>query len=374
MSDQNKARRNETCNEVSIGNSTTRHPDRPTNELPRTIEMLAIRALKPAAGNARTHSKKQVQEVAASVKRFGFVNPLIADDFGRIVAGHARYEAAKVLGLKQVPVIRLRHLNDTEIRAYRLADNKLAQKAGWDREILFEELTELQVALPEIGLGLEITGFESAEIDSIAADLANDSSAAPEEIPQLEDLAVAKEGDLYVMGNHRLIAGDAREQKTYSRLIQSQRATMAFLDPPYNVKINGHVGGRGRIKHREFIHASGEMTPDQYIAFLKTTLGLCARHLVDGGIGFISMDWRHSPELFEAGAATFDELKNICVWVKATPGQGTFYRSQHEFVFVYKKGIAPHLNTFELGQYGRLRTNVWNYPGANSFRAGRRKN
>ena len=147
MSDQNKARRNETCNEVSIGNSTTRHPDRPTNELPRTIEMLAIRALKPAAGNARTHSKKQVQEVAASVKRFGFVNPLIADDFGRIVAGHARYEAAKVLGLKQVPVIRLRHLNDTEIRAYRLADNKLAQKAGWDREILFEELTELQPSL-----------------------------------------------------------------------------------------------------------------------------------------------------------------------------------------------------------------------------------
>ena len=153
--------------------------------------------------------------------------------------------------------------------------------------------------------------------------------------------------------------------------MQSETATMAFLDPPYNVKINGHVGGRGRIKHREFAHASGEMTSDQFIEFLQQTLGPCARHTIDGGITYVCMDWRHARELLTAGAAVYDELKNICVWTKTTPGQGSFYRSQHELVFVYKQGQAPHLNTFELGQHGRTRSNVWIYAGANTFRAGR---
>ena len=174
-----------------------------------------------------------------------------------------------------------------------------------------------------------------------------------------------------MLGNHRIVTGDARDERVYARLMQSQMATMAFLDPPYNVRINGHVGGRGRIKHKEFTHASGEMSSEQYIAFLKQALALCARHTGDGAISYVTIDWRHSLELLSAGASIFDELKNICVWVKSSPGQGSFYRSQHEFVFVYKKGAAPHLNTFELGQHGRLRTNVWNYPGANSFRAGR---
>ena len=346
-----------------------------TPDLPRDVawivERIPVRHLKPARGNARTHSKKQVQEIANSMARFGNINPVIADSHGNIIAGHARFSAVKLLGLAHVPVIRLHHLTETEIRAYRLADNKLAQKSGWDREILSAELEELEAVLPEIGLDLSITGFEPAEVDAIKEDLAADQTQSDDECPELEDRAVARKGDLFILGNHRLIAGDARDEATYRRLMQSQSATMAFLDPPYNVRIKGHVGGRGRIQHQEFLQASGEMSSEQFINFLGDTLGLCARHTADGGISYITIDWRHSGELLKAGAAVYDELKNICVWVKTTPGQGSFYRSQHEFVFVYKKGKAAHLNTFELGQHGRTRTNVWNYPGANSFRAGR---
>jgi DNA modification methylase len=167
------------------------------------------------------------------------------------------------------------------------------------------------------------------------------------------------------------LVGDARDENAYVRLMQGKMAEMAFLDPPYNVKIDGHVGGRGRVKHREFAFASGEMTSEQFIQFLQEALGSCALHTVDGGISYVCMDWRHAGELLQAGTTVYDELKNICVWAETTPGQGSFYRSQHELVFVYKRGQAPHLNTFELGQHGRSRSNIWSYPGANAFRAGR---
>jgi DNA modification methylase len=201
-------------------------------------------------------------------------------------------------------------------------------------------------------------------------DLGEERANPADEIPDVEDAAVAQTGDLFVLGQHRLAVGDARDAQAYINLMQSQMATMAFLDPPYNVKIDGHVGGRGRTRHREFACASGEMTSDQFIQFLQEGLAHCARYTIDGGISYVCMDWRHTRELLEAGAAVYDELKNICVWAKTTPGQGSFYRSQHELVFVYTRGQAPHLNTFELGQHGRTRSNVWTYAGANTFRAG----
>jgi DNA modification methylase len=338
---------------------------------PWQVEMVPQSRLRPAQRNARTHPKKQIRQIADSIKRFGVMSPIIVDDRGRIVCGHARAEATKLIGLKYVPVIRALHLSETEIRAYMLADNKLAEKAGWDREILEIELRELQIALPEIDLDLGITGFEPAEVDAILGDLGEERANPADEIPDVQDAAVAQTGDLFVLGRHRLAVGDARDAQTYITLMQSEKATMAFLDPPYNVKIDGHVGGRGRVKHREFAFASGEMTSDQFIQFLREGLAQCARHTIDGGISYVCMDWRHARELFEAGATAYDELKNICVWAKTTPGQGSFYRSQHELVFVYKRGEAPHLNTFELGQHGRTRSNVWTYAGANTFRAGR---
>jgi DNA modification methylase len=335
------------------------------------VEMVPLRSLKPAQRNARTHSKKQIRQIADSMKQFGVINPLIVDERTHIVAGHARAQAAELLGLKQVPVIRISHLTDIQVRAYMLADNKLAEKAGWDREALALEFEELQVALAEVELDLTITGFDPAEIDSIIADFSGGAGNPADEIPQVEDVAVARTGDLYLLGQHRLVVGDARDRRVYERLMRSESAHMAFLDPPYNVRIDGHVGGRGRIKHREFALGSGEMSSEEFTRFLQETLGQCAHHTVDGGITYVCMDWRHAEELSVAGGAVYDELKNVCVWVKTTPGQGSFYRSQHELVFVFKRGSAPHLNTFELGQHGRLRSNVWTYAGANAFRAGR---
>lgn len=345
-----------------LTDSTVRHP---------SVEMAALKALKPAERNARTHSKKQIRQIADSIQRFGLINPLIIDGRGKIVAGHARAQAAKILNLSQVPVIRLSNLNETEIRAYMLADNKLAEKAGWDREILATEFEELQVALPLVSLELAITGFEPAEVDLIMTDFAERRPDPADDIPVLERHPVARDGDLFVLGRHRLVVGDARNPLAYAKLMAAQHAQMVFTDPPYNVKIQGHVGGRGRVKHREFVCASGEMSSDQFTCFLQESLGACADHIVEGGIAYVCMDWRHTGELLAAGSSVFTELKNICVWAKTTPGQGSFYRSQHELVFVYKKGLTPHINTFELGQHGRTRSNVWTYAGANAFRAGR---
>ena len=235
-----------------------------------------------------------------------------------------------------------------------------------------DRIEELRIDLAEISLDIAITGFEPGEIDSIMLDFADDRANPADQIPEVEEEAiVAQKGELFVLGRHRLLVGDARDGNAYVQLMQAEKADMAFLDPPYNVRIAGHVGGRGRIKHREFACASGEMTSEQFVRFLQEGLSLCARHTVDGGITYVCMDWRHAPELFEAGASVYNELKNICVWVKTTPGQGSFYRSQHELVFVYKRGKAPHLNTFELGQHGRSRSNVWNMLASTRFvRAG----
>jgi DNA modification methylase len=371
------ARRNETRSIVSnIENvhSTVRGGGvgNAKSKLPPLIDMCSPHSLRPAARNARTHSKKQIREIADSMVRFGVINPIVVDDRGRIIAGYARTEAAKLLSLEQVPVIRVSHLSEAEIRAYMLADNKLASKAGWDRELLALELQELQLALPEIGLDVSATGFEPGEIDSILLDFGEANADPADQMPALDDDAVvARDGDLFVLGRHRLLVGDARDANAYVRLMRTEMAEMAFLDPLYNVKIDGHVGGRGRTKHREFACASGEMTSNQFVRFLQEGLSLCARHVVDGGITYVCMDWRHARELLEAAGPVYDELKNICVWAKTTPGQGTFYRSQHELIFVYKRGQASHLNNFELGQHGRSRSNVWTYAGVNTFRAGR---
>jgi DNA modification methylase len=316
------------------------------------VEMMPLDEIKPADRNAHTHTRRQVRQVAGSMKQFGTINPIIVDNEGRLVAGHARYEAAKLLGLTHVPAIRLSHLSRAELRAYALADNKHE--------------------LHEIGLDIGITGFEPFEIDALLGDLGGEvPDPADEAIEPHPGPAVSYYGDLFLLGEHRLLVGDARERKNFRRLLEKSRARMAVLDPPYNVKVQGHVGGRGRTKHPEFKCASGELTSADYTRFLEQALTLCSAHSLDGSIHFVFMDWRHIDELSAAGKAAYDELKNICVWAKTTPGQGTFYRSQHELIFVFKRGQAPHLNNFELGQHGRTRSNVWQYAGVNTFRAGR---
>jgi DNA modification methylase len=329
-------------------------------------------SLKPAKRNARTHNEAQIDLLANSILHFGVIRPVVIDDRNRIVAGHGVAEAVKKIGLKRLPIIRVSHLSEAQLRAYALADNQLATKSGWDRELLQIELGELEVVLPEVGLDVSMLGFEAGEIDRLNDDLGEGAPNSADEIPELEHgPAVAQLGDVFVLGRHRLLVGDARDPQAYDQLTLGEVAEMGLHDPPYNVRIQGNAGGRGRIKRREFICASGEMTEAQFKGFLKDALGLCAHHSIDGAIHYVFIDWRHVAELLDAGAEIFDDLKNMCVWVKTNAGQGSFYRSQHELVLVFKHGNGAHLNNFGLGAGGRTRSNVWRYAGVNAFRAGR---
>lgn len=322
----------------------------------------------PYVGNARTHSDKQIIQISASIRHFGFTNPVLIDDNGSIVAGHGRVAAAKQLGLAEVPTIELSHLSSDERRAYVIADNRLAELAGWDRDILKIEFQAL--ADMDLDFELGITGFETAELDLLLDDSSDEGADSADDMPMPEPgPSITQQGDIWLLGSHRLICGDARSPETYAALMGENRARAVFTDPPYNVKIDGHVCGSGAVKHREFAMASGEMNANAFTDFLETSLSAMAEVSHDGAIHFVCMDWRHMAELQAAGANVYSELKNLVVWAKTNGGMGTFYRSRHELVYVWKVGTASHTNTFGLGEHGRYRTNVWEYPGVNSFGA-----
>ncbi len=338
---------------------------------PHEIEMIAITALRPWKRNARTHSRKQVRQIADSIARFGFTNPVLIDGSATILAGHGRVEAARHLGMETVPCLRLDHMTPDEKRAFVLADNKLALNAGWDEELLAAELKELLAI--DLDFDLSITGFSVAEIDSLVDGLSPEEPGNPDDDRLPEDAGTRRclAGDLWQLGRHRLICGSALDDRTVDALMGGERARMVFTDPPYNVPIDGHVGGSGKVKHREFAMAAGEMSAGEFTAFLRAAFNNLARFSIDGSIHFVCMDWRHIDEVQQAARDVFTELKNLIVWVKDNGGMGTFYRSRHELIFAFKNGTAPHINSFELGQHGRYRTNVWQYRGVNTLKAGR---
>ena len=322
-----------------------------------------IDSLKPDPKNARKHSKKQTRQIARSVDTFGFNNPVLIDAERNIIAGHARVEAAKQLGLTEVPAVRL-PLTGAAAKAYALADNKLALNATWDMNLLGDTFRELDTLKLDFGLGA--TGFEIAEIDSLMEETAPKTDSADEIPAPQPGPAIAKPGDLWFLGPHRVHCASATEESAYQVLMGEERAAAIFADPPYNVRIDGHASGLGAIHHREFAMASGEMDERTYTDFLAKTCNLLVRYSADGSLHYICMDWRHLRELLEA-ARVYSELKNICVWAKDGPGMGSFYRSQHEFILVCKNGRAPHRNNVQLGKHGRNRSNLWNYPCARSF-------
>ena len=336
------------------------------------IETLPVGSLKPYVRNPRTHSPKQIQQIANSIRQFGFTNPVLIDADGGVIAGHGRIEAAKALGITQVPTIRLDRMTEAQKRAYIIADNKLAENAGWNRELLALELQYLTNL--DLEFDATVTGFDSPDIDVLIQELDLDGTGdEADEIPDIDASAppVSRLGDIWCFGEHRLLCADATKSDSFSGLLQGTKAQMIFTDPPYNVRVDGNVCGLGAIKHREFQMASGEMTESEFIEFLKTTLGNLASFSVDGSIHFVCMDWRHCFELISAGRNIYSELKNLCVWNKTNGGMGSLYRSKHEFVFVFKNGNGTHINNVELGSHGRYRTNVWDYPGISSMQASR---
>ena len=317
--------------------------------------------------NARTHPKRQIEQIVASIRAFSFTNPILADPDGVIIAGHGRLRAAKEMGLEQVPVIELVGLSEPEKKALRLADNKIALNAGWDLEILKLELADL--SLPEIELDLSLTGFSPGEIDVVLEDTPDPDD---EVIPAVPENVRVQPGDIWQLSEHRIACGDGRDRELLARLVgDGAQIDSAFLDPPYNVKINGHANAKGR--HREFAMASGEMSEAEFRTFLSDTLGACAAVSRQGAVHFVCMDWRHMDDVTASIEGVYSDLLNICVWNKSNAGMGSLYRSKHEMVFVYRVGEAPHTNNVELGRYGRNRTNVWDYPSVNSMKGSRRE-
>jgi DNA modification methylase len=333
---------------------------------------ISVDQLNPWKRNARTHSRKQIRQIANAIKEFGFVNPVIVDTENSILAGHGRLEAAKLLGMEGVPCLVIPHMTAAQKRAYVLADNKLVLNGGYDEELLATELKELLAA--DLTFDIDVTGFSIPEIDSLVENLEPIEDGDPAE-DRLPDPAACKPrcrpGDLWQLGPHRLVCGNSLDKSTVAMLMNGEAATMAFSDPPYNVPIAGNVGGLGAVQHREFAMASGEMTKAEFTAFLSTAFENLVAHSIDGSIHFVAMDWRHMDEIHEAGKQHYAELKNLIVWAKDNGGMGSFYRSRHELIFAFKKGTAAHINAFELGQHGRYRTNVWQYRGVNGFGAGR---
>lgn len=332
------------------------------------VEELPTAALNANPRNARTHSKRQLRQITASIREFGFVNPILVDEADQIIAGHGRLAAARQLGLERVPAIRLRHLTDAQKRALAIADNKLAENAGWDRDLLALELQDLL----EMDIDFEVTatGFEMGEIDVLIAGLDGEGEAdADDEAPpvKFDRPAITQPGELWMLGRHRLLCGDALKGQSYARVLDGDQAQLIFSDPPYNLLIDGHVRGLGKAKHTEFAMASGEMSEAEFTAFLKTVFGHLVAHSIDGAIHFVCIDWRHLYELLTAGRAVYTELKNLCVWNKTNGGMGSLYRSKHEMIAVFKAGRAPHINNIELGRHGRNRANVWDYRGVNAF-------
>ena len=333
------------------------------------IVLWPIGELKLDPENSRSHSRRQVRQIARSVEAFGFNVPVLIDANKKVIAGHGRIMACELLGRTRVPTICLDHLTDAQARAFMIADNRLTENSTWNERLLGEQLKELAVL--NLDFDLEATGFTMGEIDLRIEGLSPDKPAGDDPADHLPEASagspVAKPGDIWSLGTNRVCCGSALDPAAYAMMMQGQKAAMVFSDPPYNVRIDGNVSGLGSIRHRDFLMASGEMSESEFTDFLRRAFSLLANNSVSGSLQFICMDWRHMVEILAAGREAYSELKNLCVWAKDNAGMGSLYRSQHELVFVFKSGRGTHRNNVELGRFGRNRTNLWKYPGVNTF-------
>jgi DNA modification methylase len=332
---------------------------------------LPIAALKLAPKNPRHHNQRQVRQIARSIQAFGFNVPILVDAESNVIAGHGRVLACRELGWTEAPTIRLEHLTEAQARAFMIADNRLCDTSVWDERLLAEQLKELSVL--DLEFDLEATGFTMGEIDLRIEGLGNpvgEGNDPADFLPPTLNLAITRAGDIWQLDRHRIFCGSALDPKSYASLMDREQAAMAFTDPPFNVRIDGHASGRGVVRHRDFTMASGEMDEAEFTDFLSRSLRLMARQSRNGAVHFVCMDWRHMSEILAAGKEVYSRLMNVCIWNKRNAGMGSFYRSQHELVFVFAHGRGAQRNNVQLGQYGRNRSNVWSYPGPNFFGRG----
>jgi DNA modification methylase len=338
----------------------------------RKLLFVEIGDLIPDPDNPRKHGRAQTGAIARSIEAFGFNAPILVDKNNKIVAGHGRYEAAQLLGIDKVPVILLDHLTPIQARAYLLADNKLTDRSTWDEPKLAIQLKELSDLV--LDFDIEAIGFEPPEIDLRIQSLDSALEEADDRFELSAGPVVSRTGDLWLLGSHRLYCGSALDATSYDALSNGQKAAAAITDPPFNVRIDGHVSGKGRTTYREFAMASGELSEAEFTDFLLQSFQRICAYCRGGALIYSFMDWRSMSEILAAGRAASLDMLNLCVWAKTNGGMGSLYRSRHELVFVFKSGHDPHTNNVQLGRFGRNRSNVWNAPGANSFaRGGPRK-
>lgn len=329
-----------------------------------TPRLVPVAGCKPLGRETRKHPPQQVRKLAVSLKRFGFVVPILVDPEGRVVGGWGLLLAARQLGLEAVPAVTVTDLSEADLRALRLALNRITDDSGWDPKTLALEFSDILELAPQFDL--EVTGFEMGEVDVL---LDGDSADEEDDLPDTDDQATpaTRAGDLWILGEHQLLCGDALKADSYARVLGTDKADMLFADPPYNVPIDGHASGLGAIKHGNFAMASGELSPAEFQSFLRTAFGLAADHSKRGAIHYVCMDWRHLEEILAASREAYGAPMNLCVWNKNNAGMGSLYRSKHELIFVFKVGNAAHINNVALGRYGRHRTNVWDYASQNTL-------
>ncbi len=327
---------------------------------------IPIADLAPFPDHARRHSATQIRALARSIDALNYNVPIIIDEQNRILAGHACVEAVKRLGWDSVPAVRVSDLTEAQKRAFVLAHNRLPESATWDEALLAENLQMLDVL--DLDFALEVTGFETTEIDRLLGFEIVGEAAAEDALPEIRpDPPISRPGDLWHLGGHQICCGDALDAEAYRMLMDQDRARMVLSDPPYNLAARD-IGRTAVAKHGDFVAAHGELDDAGFVRFLGTAFVRARASCLDGALAYIFMDWRHAWHALEAGRQVFDELKNICVWNKSNAGMGSLYRSRHELVLVFKAGRAPHVNNVELGRNGRDRSNVWDYAGANSLR------
>lgn len=327
-------------------------------------ECIPIDQLMPMPGAPRQHPKSQIQSLIKSFEAFGQVLPILIDGECRIISGHAQCEAAKRLAMTEVMVIRVEHLDEPQIKALMVALNRLGDLSKWDDQALNTILLDLHAM--DLDFDIEATGFNGIEIElrieGLGDGLEDDDSVTVGDGPAITQL-----GDVWQLGTHRVICGNTLEPATWTMLMGEDRAAIIVSDPPFNVKIDGHVSGLGQHKHREFAMAVGEMTAPEFTAFLQASMMLSHQWSAPGSVHYWFMDWRHVVEIGSAGNAVYERFLNMAVWAKNQPGMGSFYRSQHELIFVFARDGAPSRNNVQLGRFGRSRSNVWNYPSAASL-------
>jgi DNA modification methylase len=349
--------------QAALTEIVTHAPPHRRNDLAPLLqyEMAPTESLKPASRQVRRRDAKQSARLIASLDRFGLCRPILITSDSTIVEGHGLWEAAKARGIEQVPCLVIDHLDADELRLLPIALNRVGETGAWDLEALRVEFAELTV----LGCDLVETGFEMAEIDALMLEDGDECEDAPLS-PSPEMRAISRLGDVWILGEHRLIQGDAREASVYDQLMDpSEQARLVLTDEPFNVANVGHV--TGNPNHREFAMAHGEMGRDEFADFNRLWMSTALARLVDGGLLATFIDWRSVDLIIACGRDLGLSLLNFVVWAKSNGGQGSLWRSHHELLPVFKKGDVPHVNNVELGRHGRWRSNVWTYPGGSSL-------